>query len=106
MSLNEWGLDEAKMIGRGVKAGAFADWNYNGIRESSVPRDVNDDGITDTNLNDYDDWTHIQLAFNGGVASIFRAAAVTEPNSRQQVRLHETEKELSVETPPAFLTKK
>jgi hypothetical protein len=106
MALNEWGLDEAKMIGRGVKAGAFADWNYNGVRDGSVPRDVNDDGITDTALSDYDDWTHIQLAFNGSVYSVFRGATLNEPNSRQQVRLHNTEKEVAVETPPAFLTKK
>ncbi|WP_084282259.1 carbohydrate-binding protein [Deefgea rivuli] len=106
MPLNEWGLDEAKMIGRSVKTGAFADWNYNGIREGSVSRDVNDDGITDTNLNDYADWTHIQLAFNGSVYSVFRGATVAEPNSRQQVRLHHSEQEVSVETPPAFLNKK
>nr|WP_314899853.1 hypothetical protein [uncultured Deefgea sp.] len=94
------------MIGRGVRLGAFADWNLNGKADGSVPRDVNDDGITDTALGDYDDWKHIQLAFNGSVYSVFRLATETELNSRQRVRLLEKESEVAAETPPAFLKKK
>ncbi|MBM5570403.1 hypothetical protein GM173_02295 [Deefgea chitinilytica] len=106
IALNEWSLDEAKMIGRGVKAGAYADWNYNGQLEASVSRDVNDDGVSDTALSDYDDWTHIQLAFNVSIYSVFRSSSETELNSRQNIRLLETESQVSVETPPAFLSKK
>lgn len=106
IALNEAALDETKMIGRGVKAGRFADWNYNGKAEAVLARDVNDDGVSDVALGDYNDWAHIQLAFNGSVYSVFRTATETELNSRQNIRLLETESQVSVETPPAFLSKK
>ncbi|QLG89187.1 lamin tail domain-containing protein [Chitinibacter bivalviorum] len=110
MALNEWGLDESRLIGRGANNGAFADWNVNGKVEQSVAFDSNGDGITQTALSDYDDWGHIQLAFNVGSISALglrTAAEPITPNSKHSRKLHDERKEVAAESPPpAHMLKK
>lgn len=99
--LNESALNEAKLVGRGANNGAFADWNANAIVDGNVSSDTNNDGQTQTALSDYDDWGKIQLAFNGGLYSVFGASLDPVLNSQQHRTLKETQLETALETPPA-----
>jgi hypothetical protein len=63
-SLNESALLEANNIGRGSTSGAFADWNLNGVKDtSSLSIDLNADGSKFT-LTDYNDWSNLILPFS------------------------------------------
>lgn len=61
-ALNESSLDESLVLGRGADAGAFADWNGNGVLDVGYQRDLNGDG-KQTVLTDYDDWANLKLPF-------------------------------------------
>ncbi|QLI81450.1 lamin tail domain-containing protein [Chitinibacter fontanus] len=100
-SLNENALNEAKLVGRGANNGTFADWNANAIVDSNVSFDTNNDGQIQTSLSDYDDWGKIQLAFNGGLYSVFGVSLEPILNSKQNRTLKETQLETAIETPPA-----
>lgn len=99
-SLNESALNEAQLVGRGANNGAFADWNANGVVDQQVALDINNDGINQTALSDYNDWGQIQLAFNRNIFSVLRADAEPEANSRQQRQLKDQPQETAIESPP------
>lgn len=61
--LDENALLESANIGRGSNAGAYADWDQNGILTTSIiSKDLNGDGLK-TILNDFNDWDNISLPF-------------------------------------------
>src|SRR5262249_44117662 len=60
ISLNEAALDENK----GICGSPAIDWNNNGVIESRVSQDVNDDRSIGV-LDDYDDWAAIKLDWHG-----------------------------------------
>jgi hypothetical protein len=82
--LDESVLLEKDNIGRGANAGAFADWNMDGmLSEASQSRDLNGDDQTSV-LKDYNDWANLVLAFskrfNGQAGSTAdRISATTLP---------------------------
>ena len=65
-ALDENKLSEAANIGRGSIAGAFADWNNDGVLTPALLSiDLNLDGKK-TILSDYNDWANLQLPFARG----------------------------------------
>jgi len=97
--LNEEKLLEANNIGRGSKAGAYADWDLNGILTiSSLKRDLNQDGYISI-LNDYNDWANLIFPFsrqsNGNlmVLKVIKRFSHVNPVSSDR-------QEVSEETPP------
>ncbi|WP_157314952.1 carbohydrate-binding protein [Chitinibacter sp. GC72] len=99
--LNETALNESQMLGRGSSGGAYADWNANFSQDSAaVSYDSNGDGQLQTQLNDYNDWAQIQLAFANVGYSVMRSAQDESSNSRPQRQLIEQPSEVAKESPP------
>ncbi|AEK61360.1 conserved repeat domain protein [Collimonas fungivorans Ter331] len=62
-NLNEASLLESDNIGRGHDAGAYGDWNYDGVQQAKRYRmDLNGSGAGI--LSDNDDWSKLQLVLN------------------------------------------
>ena len=69
-ALDEYYLQEYLNIGRGANSGVFADWNRNQTLDTQpYALDINGDGIL-SQLNDFDDWSNIILAFNRGFLGV------------------------------------
>lgn len=71
--LDESSLSEANNVGRGATFSAYADWDMNGLLNSSnYSKDLNGDGNIST-LTDFNDWGNLKLAFSryfGGNAGV------------------------------------
>jgi hypothetical protein len=75
-NLDEAQLAEVENIGRGIKNGAYADWNMDDKLTSTLQSlDLDGDGAR-TVMKDFDDWGNLNLAFsrrssgNAGVGSV------------------------------------
>jgi hypothetical protein len=63
-NLNEAALAESANVGRGVASGAYADWNLNGVKTTSIySKDLNADALLGI-LHDYNDWANLKFPFS------------------------------------------
>lgn len=103
-SLNEAALLESSNIGRGSANGAYADWNLNGLKDTtSIAKDLNGDGSASSILTDYDDWSNLLLPFSRKSNSQFGASLFSTKNSNIQNLdpISNDKQPWAIETPPS-----
>ena len=99
MGLDENKLNESDNIGRGSKAGNYADWDLNGdMTKTAISKDLNGDGIK-APLSDHDDWSNLVFPFARNLYGNAGAAQFKSAPARNLSPLHNDRQRFSDESP-------
>ena len=99
MGLDENKLNESDNIGRGSKAGNYADWDFSGdLTKTAITKDLNGDG-TKAPLSDHDDWSNLVFPFARNLNGNAGAAQFKSAPARNLSPLHDDRQRISDESP-------